>query len=110
MRVLIVAVCIICFASCSSQAPKENEVKELVKLWYMQQGMGDGAGRWEVDGVTVLSIRDDEEHKDIFHTTSLVTGTRYPAAIADPPPPEKFSDTLRMNLVWNGAKWITADE
>jgi hypothetical protein len=94
--------------SCSVQAPKEDEVKEMVRRWYMQQSNGNDAGRWEVDRVSVLLIENNEQRKGIFNTMSLVSGIHYPATVIEPLP-EKFSDTLRMNLQWNGAKWITAE-
>ena len=95
--------------SCSTQAPTEDEVKQLVQLWYMQQSSGDGAGRCDVNGVTVISVKKDADRKDIFNTLSHVTGTRHFPPLAEPKPAEPFSDTLRMDLRWNGAKWVTAE-
>jgi hypothetical protein len=97
-------------SSCSTQAPKENDVKNIVRLWYEQQNTGDGAGRWDVEGVTVLSISKDAKRKNVFITTSLVTGTRKLPPLAESRPDEKFSDSLRMDLEWNGAKWTTANQ
>ena len=74
----------------------------------MQQSQGDGAGRWDVEGVTVISIIKDAERKNVFNTTSLVSGIRKHPPLGEPLPDEKFTDTLRMDLEWNGAKWITA--
>jgi len=96
--------------SCSAQAPDENEVKEMVKLWYMQQSAGDGAGRWDVQGVTVLSVIKDASRKNVFNTTSLVSGIRIHPPLENPLPNESFTDTLHMDLEWNGAKWITAKQ
>jgi outer membrane biogenesis lipoprotein LolB len=96
--------------SCSAQAPNEEEVKTLVQLWYMQQSSGDGAGRWDVQGVTVLSVTKDAIRKNVFNTTSLVTGTRIRPPLANPLPKEPFTDTLHMDLEWNGTKWITANQ
>jgi hypothetical protein len=96
--------------SCSSQAPKEDEVKNLVELWYMQQSSVDGAGRWDVQGVTVLAITKDANHKNVFNTTSLVNGIRKHPPLENPLPDENFSDTLRMDMEWNGAKWVTAKQ
>ena len=96
--------------SCSSKAPKEDEVKNLVQLWYMQQSSGDGAGRWEVNGVTVLSVIKDASRKNVFNTTSLVSGTRIHPPLENPLPNQPFTDTLHMDLEWNGAKWITANQ
>jgi len=96
--------------SCSTDMPKEDEVKELVKLWYMQKSTADGAGVWNGNGVTVLSIKKEEQRKDIFNTISHATGTwKYPP-LEIPKPDKDFSDTLQMNLRWNGTKWVTADE
>ena len=105
--VLIVSVY---FLSCSAQAPNETEVKDLVQLWYMQQSAGDGAGRWDVQGVTVLSIKNDANRKNVFNTSSLVSGTRIHPPLENPLPNEPFTDTLHMDLEWNGAKWITAKQ
>jgi hypothetical protein len=97
------------FYSCSTQAPKENEVKNLVKLWYEQKNQMDGVGQWDVKGVTVLSIKKDEQRKDIFNTTSIATGIHHPAQLPEPQMDKNFSDTVHMDLQWNGAKWVTAD-
>lgn len=94
--------------SCSVQSPKDDEVKNLLNLWYMQQSQGDVAGRWEVEGVTVISIIKDADRKNVFNTTSLVSGTHKHPPLGEPLPDEKFTDTLRMDLEWNGAKWVTA--
>ena len=94
--------------SCSTQVPKENEVKGLVKQWYEQQSASDGAGHWEIKGVTVLSIKKDEQRKDVFNTISLVTGIHRPALLPGKQNDKNFSDTVRMDLQWNGAKWTTA--
>jgi len=96
--------------SCSVQSPQEAEVKNLVELWYMQQSAGDGAGRWDVKGVTVLSITKDVSRKNVFNTTSFVSGIRKHPPLATPLPDENFSDTLKMDLEWNGTKWITAKQ
>jgi len=82
----------------------------MVKQWYMQQSAGDGAGRWDVSGVTVLSVVKDPVHKDVFNTTSLVSGTRIHPPLETPLPNEPFTDTLHMDLEWNGSKWTTANQ
>jgi len=110
MRKLLFIVLAIFLYSCSTEAPKEDEVKEMVKLWYMQQSSADGAGTWDVDGVTVHSVKKDDKRKDIFNTVSLVSGKHRSAALAEPMADENFSDTLRMDLRWNGSKWVTANE
>ena len=111
MKKILFLLLIVAISSCSTEAPKEDEVKNLVKLWYEQQSTG-GNGKWDVNGVTVLSIKEDKERDDVFITTSHVTGIRKHGIPAEqwlqPKPDEKFSDTLRMDLTWNGAKWITA--
>ena len=96
--------------SCSAQAPNEDEVKNLVQLWYMQQSSVDGAGKWDVNGITVLSITKDANSKNVFNTTSHVSGIRKHPPLENPLPDENFSDTLRMDLEWNGAKWVTAKQ
>ena len=96
--------------SCSTQAPKENEVKDLVKQWYEQQGqIVIDAGQWDVKGVTVLLIERDKQRKDIFNTMSLATGMYHPSPTKGPQQGKNFSDTVRMSLYWNGAKWTTAE-
>ncbi len=109
MRHTLVILTLVFCSSCSTQAPTEDEVKQLVQLWYMQESSGDGSGRWEVEGVTVLSVKKDEQRKDVFTTLSHVTGTRHFPPLAEPRPNEPFSDTIRMDLRWNGAKWVTAE-
>ncbi len=109
MKYLFALLFVAVFSSCSTVAPTEDEVKQVVQLWYMQESSGDGKGRWDVQGITVFSISKDENRKDVFNTTSHVTGTRHFPPLAEPRPPETFSDTLRMDLRWNGAKWVTAD-
>jgi len=100
---------LVSFLSCSTQAPKVDEVKNMVKLWYEQQNQADGAGRWDVKGVTVLSVNKDEQHKDIFKTISLATGVYHSRPLSPPQPDKNFSDTVRMDLRWNGGKWVTAE-
>ncbi|MBI5857150.1 MAG: hypothetical protein HZB42_05835 [Sphingobacteriales bacterium] len=96
--------------SCTATAPpKEEEVKQMVELWYIQESSADGAGIWDVKEINVLSIERAKDNKKIFHTTSLVNGIHHSPALAEPRPDERFSDTLRMNLTWNGAKWVTAE-
>ncbi|TMI66367.1 MAG: hypothetical protein E6H07_10855 [Bacteroidetes bacterium] len=110
MRKLLFISLAVFFYSCSTEAPKEDEVKEMVKIWYMQKSSADGAGIWNVSGVTVLSIKKDEKRKDIFNTISHATGTwKYPP-LEIPKPDENFSDTVQMDLRWNGSKWVTANE
>lgn len=97
-------------ASCSATAPpKEDEVKQMVELWYAQESSADGAGNWDVREIKVLIIDRDRENKKIFHTTSLVNGIYHSPPLAEPRPDTTFSDTLHMNLTWNGAKWVTAE-
>jgi len=107
MRKLFFIFLAVFFYSCSTEAPKEDEVKEIVKLWYMQLSTVGQAGIWDVKGITVLSIKKDEERKDIFITLSHATGTRKLSALIPPQPDKEFSDTLRMDLRWNGAKWVS---
>ena len=110
MRKLLFIFLAVFFYSCSTEAPKEDEVKEMVKLWYMQQSSADGAGTWDVNGVTVLSVKKDDKRKDIFNTVSAVSGIYRSPALAEPRTDKNFTDTLRMDLRWNGAKWVTANE
>jgi hypothetical protein len=108
-KVLIIAIAAV-LSSCSATAPpKENEVKQMVELWYIQESSADGAGRWDVKEINVLSIERDKDNKKIFQTTSLVNGLHHSQAVGRPLTSEPFSDTLRMNLTWNGAKWVTID-
>lgn len=110
MKVLIVFCLGVFIASCSATAPpKEDEVKQMVELWYVQESTADGAGTWDVKGIDVLSIERDKKNKKVFNTVSLVNGIHHSPALAEPRPDESFSDTLRMNLTWNGAKWVTAE-
>jgi hypothetical protein len=95
--------------SCSTQAPNEDEVKQVAQQWYMQQNQRDGAGQWDVKGITVLSVNKDAEKKDIFNTISLVTGNYLSPAVAEPNPERTFTDTLRMDLRWNGVRWVTGE-
>jgi hypothetical protein len=108
-RKIVFFLLLVSIISCSIQAPKENEVKDLVKQWYEQQSASDGAGRWDINGVTVLSIKKDEQRKDVFKTVSLATGVHHSAPLPEPQPDKNFSDTVRMDLYWNGAKWTTAE-
>ena len=96
---------IIVLLSCSTQAPKENEVKEKVQLWYMQRSEADGGGSWDLKGVTVLSVNKDPDRKGVFNAVCFATGTRRSPALAVPRPDEPFSDTVKFSMRWNGAKW-----
>jgi len=107
MKYLIVILFCCVLVSCSTSPPTEDEVKQNVELWYVQQSSADGAGGWDVKSITVLSITKDADHKGIFNTVSLVNGIRHHPPLAVPRPNEPFSDTLRMALEWNGAKWVT---
>lgn len=110
MKVFIIVSIACVIASCSATAPpKEDEVKQMVELWYMQESSADGAGRWDVKGIDVLSIERDKSNKKVFNTMSHVTGTYHSPPLAEPRPDTTFSDTLHMNLIWNGAKWVTAE-
>ena len=105
MKYFIGFIVVFLFASCSATAPPtKEEVKQMVAMWYQQESSNAGAGRWEVKEINVVSITNDINRKKIFHTVSLVNGTYH-----SPGPDEPFSDTLRMALTWNGAKWITAE-
>jgi len=97
------------FASCSTAPPTEAEVKQKVEMWYMQESSGEGAGRWDVNGITVISVTKDDGRKDVFNTVSAVSGTRHHPPLAEAKPDEPFADTIRMALQWNGAKWVTAE-
>ena len=101
---------LVCFvSSCSTAPPTEAEVKQKVEMWYMQENSGDGAGRWDINGITVLSVTQDANRKDVFNTVSAVSGTRHHPPLAEAKPDEPFADTIRMSLQWNGAKWVTAE-
>ena len=80
----------------------------MVKLWYEQLNTAVGQNKFEVQGVTVLSIKKDSKRKNIFITTSLVNGIDH-AGASESRLQKNFSDTLRMDLQWNGAKWVTAE-
>jgi hypothetical protein len=97
-------------SSCSVQAPKEQEVKQTVAEWYAQQQQDPNAGIWDIKGITVLTIKPDSASSKVFNTKSVVTGTFRSAPSSTPVPDKPFEDTIRMNLEWNGAKWISAKE
>lgn len=98
------------FTSCSVQPPKDQEVKQVVSEWYAQQQQDPNAGTWDIKGITVLSIKPDSASSKVFNTKSVVSGTFRSAPSATPVPDKPFEDTIRMNLEWNGAKWISAKE
>jgi len=95
--------------ACSVQEPKEQEVKQVVSNWYAQKGSLDGAGAWDVSGITVLSVERDPDNKKQFNTTCLATGTYHAAPLTSTKPDQPFSDTVITKLVWNGSKWITVE-
>jgi hypothetical protein len=98
------------FISCSTAPPNEDEVKEKVKIWYMQQSSNDSSGDRTVEGVTVLSIKKDAERKGFFDAVCVAGGTRHRSSSIDSLTDEKFYDTVKMSLEWNGAKWVTVNE
>ena len=98
------------FASCSTAMPKEDEVKEKVKLWYMQQSSITGKSPAVIEGITVLSVTKDAERKGVFNTVSVAAGTQPRMPSADSLPDLKFYDTVKMSLEWNGAKWVSVKE
>jgi len=93
---------------CSTQAPKEDEVKQIVKDWYLQQDAARGYGQSDISGITVLSVERDAKDKDHFNTRSLVTGKYIPGP-AESNMGHPINDTVHMKLEWNGAKWVTID-
>lgn len=108
MRFVYVSIFFLLLAGCSTAPPSEDEVKNLVNDWYNQQNNMDGAGHWEVKGITVLSVKKDAAKKGVFVTSSAVSGNyRFPP-LAEPKPDKPFNDTLRMDMEWNGAKWVSA--
>jgi hypothetical protein len=98
------------FISCSTAPPTDDEVKEKVKLWYIQQSSNDSTGDRTVEGVTVLSIKKDAERKGVFDAVCVAGGTRHRSSSTDSLTDEKFYDTVKMSLEWNGAKWETVKE
>jgi hypothetical protein len=76
----------------------------------VQQSNIDGANQTTVDGVTVLSVKKNTESKDIFDAICVAGGTRHRSLSADSLTDEKFYDTVKMSLKWNGAKWVTVKE
>lgn len=110
MRIFFVLGICCLIASCSATAPpKDDEVKQMVELWYAQESSADGGGSWDVKGIDVLSVERDKGNKKVFNTVSHVTGTYHSPPLAEPRRDTTFSDTLHMNLTWNGAKWVTAE-
>ena len=109
MRLFYFLLLVFFVASCSTAPPTEAEVKQKVEMWYLQESSGDGAGRWDVNGITVLSVTKDANRKDVFNTVSAVSGIRHHPPLAEAKPDEPFADTIRMALQWNGAKWVTAE-
>src|SRR6185503_17739889 len=105
--ILVVLVCVF-FASCSTEAPKDDEVKQVVKDWYLQQDAIRNQGHTEISGITVLSIERDTAHKKLFNTKCLVTGT-YTAGTLESVNTRTVNDTVFTKLEWNGAKWVTAE-
>lgn len=110
MKYVILIILLSFFVSCSTVPPNEDEVKEKVKLWYMQQAGTGNMGARTVEGVTVLSIKKDAERKGVFNTVSVAAGSLPHSPSTDTMPDLKFYDTVKMNLEWNGAKWVTVKE
>jgi hypothetical protein len=110
MKYFISIIIVSFLISCSTAAPTDDEVKEKVKLWYMQQSNIDGANQTTVDGVTVLSVKKDTERKGIFNAVCVAGGSRRPSTSTDSLQDEKFYDTVKLSLEWNGAKWVTVNE
>ncbi len=98
------------FASCSTALPKEDEVKEKVKLWYIQQSSITGKSPAAIEGITVLSITKDTEREGVFNTVSIAAGSLPHSPATDTMPDLKFYDTVKMSLEWNGAKWVSVNE
>jgi hypothetical protein len=96
--------------SCSTAPPTDAEVKEKVKLWYMQQAVTENANVRTVEGVTVLSIKKDAEHKGVFDAVCIASGTSHRSSSTDSLTDLKFYDTVKISLEWNGAKWVSVKE
>jgi len=108
-KLLIIS--LLLFSCSTTTAPPTNEeVKDKILLWYAQENQKDGGGNWDVNGITVISIMEDEQTKGLFHTLNAVSGDYQPAPIPVTPAKRVFADTIAMDLTWNGAKWITAEE
>jgi hypothetical protein len=110
MKYFISILIVFFLVSCSAAPPTEDEVKEKVKLWYIQQSSIDSARLVTVEGVTVLSIKKDAERKGVFNTVSVAGGKLPQSFSKDSSTDLKFYDTVKMSLEWNGAKWVSVKE
>ena len=92
-------------------APSVAEIKEQVILFYDSTHVRPGSPGWNINSITILSVDAYPGKANYFKTVSYITGIETSPALAEPLPDRPFSDTVKINLMWNGAGWgIASDE
>lgn len=94
-------------SSCSTQPPKEQEIKTKVYEYYIQEEAATAGNNYNVQEVTILSVNKNAANKTVFDVTAVAKGTFSNLSIAKPIQNQPFLDTLKMAMEWNGIKWIT---
>lgn len=107
MKLFVSILFAILLASCSTQPPKEQEIKTKVYEYYQQQASLPNGNQYNVQEVSILSVAKDSTGKNVFEVTAFAKGTMSNLSIPTPIQDKPFSDTLKMAMEWNGAKWVT---
>lgn len=107
MKSILFVLLTILLVSCSTQPPKEQEIKTKVYEYYQQQGTQAGGNQYNVQEVSILSVTKDSTGKNIFDVAAIAKGTFSNRSLATPVEDIRFLDTLRMAMEWNGSKWTT---
>ena len=94
-------------ASCSAQAPGEDEVKVKVYEYYNQLASGADHIQFQIGKISIQSIEPDTERKNVYRTTFVANGWVVSDALPGDQNKAAFTDTLTMLLQWNGSKWVS---
>lgn len=94
-------------ASCTVQAPTEEEVKGKVYEYYNQLASGSVPVQFRIEKIDIQSIQPEKERRNVYLTTFVAQGWVVTDALPKDQNSVAFTDTLSMALQWNGSKWIS---
>jgi hypothetical protein len=94
-------------ASCTVQAPVEDEVKVKVYEYYNQLASAADHIQFQIEKINIQSIEPEAERKNVYRTTFVANGWVVSDALPNDQSKAAFTDTLTMLLQWNGSKWIS---
>lgn len=94
-------------AGCSP-ALTDEKVEELVRLHYRQQGLVQGAGKWQPDSIVVIAREPLSSPDPSCRVKVFVTGFyAYPVLEGSPSSlRDRFADSLEFQAIPSGKKWL----